>query len=141
MVAEIEKRTPIFDYNLGDFVKALDGSVATAAGPEAIKHIVLKACSTVRGVYEIYADIENPDLDHKYGNDTRDVMIRQDLTEEVRISELKRAIREALIYDPWITDVTDIVVRRKSSDEAEADFTVHHIFGTTEFQGVTVGNG
>lgn len=109
-MAESDKRTPVFDYAAGDFVKDNQGAILTVTEGAAMEQIALKALITVRGVHRIYANIEE-DRNHKYGNDTENVL-RQDVSEEVRIAELKRAIYEALIYDPWVTDVYDISVSR-----------------------------
>lgn len=111
-MAESDKRSPVFDWEAGDFVKDNQGAVLTVTEGEAMKQIVLKALNTVRGVYAIYANVDDEDLNHKYGNDTENVL-RQDISEEVRIAELKRAVYEALIYDPWVTDVYDISVSRE----------------------------
>lgn len=111
-MAESDKRSPVFDWEAGDFVKDNQGAVKTVTEGEAVIQVAMKALNTVRGVYLIYANVDDEDLNHKYGNDTENIL-KQDISEEVRISELKRAIYEALIYDIWITDVYDITVSRE----------------------------
>jgi len=134
-MAEIDKRTPIFDWEKGDFVRDNQNAAATVTGGAAVEQIALKALHTVRGVYLIYADVDNEDLHHKYGNDTENVL-RQDISEEVKIEELKRAVVEALIYDPWITDVYEVDISRepgtvqlgKESDAAYISLKISTIF-------------
>lgn len=132
--AENEKRTPVFNWEVnqegvpyGDFKTDPQRRVVTVTGQEAVEQIVIKAQATARGVYLIYADPENTGRNHKYGNDAFEIL-GKDLAEEVRISELQRAIKQALIYDPWIKDVTDITVSRLGTEKATADFTVKTIF-------------
>jgi hypothetical protein len=153
MVQEYEKTTPVFDFETGDFKVDLQGRVVTATEAEAVVQITLKAVNTVRGVYLIYANTDDESLHHKYGNDLYNVMRANGLTEDARMSEMERAIKEALIYDPWITDITDIVIKRGKDltnndkiqrndgsqlDEVYASYTIHHIFGTTDAEGVLV---
>mgnify|MGYP000884157014 CR=1 FL=1 len=155
MAEENEKRSPVFDWDAGDFVMDPQGNVKTVTGSEAVVQIVLKAQQTVRSMYLIYADIDNPDRSHTYGNDAFHVLRAGDLSEEARISELERAVNESLIYDPWITAVEDIDIKRRkdltgdepyvpaegdhvNADEVYASFTVLHIFGESRVEGVTL---
>lgn len=119
MAEESEKRTPVFEWikdengeYVGDFKLDPQGNIVTVTEQQAVEQIVIKAQQTARGVFLIYADLDNEELDHKYGNDAQDILTRPDLPEAVRIDELKRAVREAIIYDPWITDVYDIIISR-----------------------------
>jgi hypothetical protein len=154
---EDEKRTPVFDWEAGDFAVDLMGAQATATGEEAVKQIVIKALETERDVYLIYADWEDEDRHHSYGSEVAEIMTRAELPEDVRDEEIKRAIREALIFEEWINAVTDIeLIRRSDSqtitgedgniieigpDEIYANFTVRSIFGATEMEGVNIFNG
>lgn len=124
---EQDKKTPVFDWELGEFVTN-QGTVITATGTAAVEEIIHKAQRTARGVYLIYANTEDADLNHKYGSDVQDIVRRSDLTEEARISELKRAIKEALIYDPWIVDVYGITIDRQNNGDVIAAYTVSTIF-------------
>lgn len=157
MTPEDEKRTAVFDWQKGDFAVDLQGNQLVATGEAAVIQIIIKALQTARGVFLIYAHPADPELDHAYGNDTADIMTRAELPEDVRLDEMKRAIREALVFDPWIEDVYDIVLtQRKDSktitnsdgslteiavDAVYADFTVQHIFGISAMEGVAVANG
>lgn len=154
---ENEKRTPVFDWQTGDFAVDLQGKQITATADEAVKQIVLKALQTERGFFLVYENLEDEELDHAYGSDVADIATRAELPEDVRLDEIKRAIKEALIYDDWITDVYSIVLTRRQDsktitnedgtlteiapDELYADLTVSHIFGTTTLEGVSIFNG
>jgi hypothetical protein len=140
-----DEKTPVFDWIAGDFATDLQCGVVTATGRDAVEQIVLKATQTIRGLYAIYANLEDPQLDHKYGNDAQWTLIKQ-MPEVARISELKRNIYEALVYDPWITDVTDLeIIQDKAPDTGELAYfcscTVIHIYGTTNIEGVDITNG
>lgn len=156
-VTDEEKRVPVFDWQRGDFLLDLQGSVVTVTQAEAVEQIVIKAQQTVRGAFLIYANLDDPTLDHVYGNDAASILTAGDLPDDVRMDELKRAAEESLIYDPWITAVEDIVIKRRSEvtaddgfvlsddpapgDEIYASFTVQHIFGATRVEGVNLSNG
>ena len=135
---EKDKVTPVFDWDEGDFVVDMAGQVATAAGPSAVPHILAKAQQTARGKYAVYADLENADLNHKYGSDVYDILSRKDLDEQTRISELKRAIRDAIEYDPWVKSVTAITITQTTGDTYTAEYEVLTIFDTIEVKGAVL---
>lgn len=158
MAEDHEKKTPVFDWIAGDFATDLQGQTVTATGEAAVKEVVVKALQSERGLFLIYADVENSENDHIYGSEVAEIMTRADLPEDVRIEEIKRAIKETLIYHEWINDVYDIVITRRTDgtktitntdgslteigiDEVYADFWVKHIFGTSYMEGVNVYNG
>ena len=103
-------KSPSFNWNTMEFNVGSNGAVLVVEDELAVKEVAVKAQQTPRGVYTLYADPDNVDLDHKYGSDVLDILTRRDLSEDIQISELKRAIKEALVYDPWITDVKDIKI-------------------------------
>jgi hypothetical protein len=136
-IEEQDKKTPIFDYDAGEFVLDSQNNVRTVKGPLALKQIILKISSTPRGTFLIYADPDNPDLNHKYGNDVKEITLNRDLSRPARISELKRVIREAYVYDPWITEVTKVEITQLAVDEFRADITINTIFDETlEMEGL-----
>lgn len=145
MTAENEKRTAVFDWEKGDFMVDPQGRVVVATEADAVAQIVIKAQQTARRLYLIYGDF-NKERDHKYGTDVAAILTRGGLSEEARTSELKRAIKEALVYDPWVTDVTDINIYRETTklDTGEekaldyASFNVKHIFGQDAVEGVSL---
>lgn len=141
MAEESEKRTPLFDWEKGEFVLDLNGRVKTATGQKAAAEIIFKAQQTARGVYEIYADVDDPDLNHKYGSEAQDIATRRDLTAGTRLSELQRAMREAIIYDPWVLDAYNFTLTQEG-DQVYADFWVRTIFDEVlQIEGVNLTNG
>lgn len=137
MAEEFEKRVPVFDYMQGDFLRDPIGRIVTVTEGEAVAQVAIKALQTSRSKYLIYMDNEDPDMDDKYGSEVAKIAITQGLPENVRISEMTRAITEALIYDPWITGVSDIVIERVGSDEAIATMSIQTIFDVdVELEGV-----
>ena len=131
------RKTPVFDFNTGEF-KVDAGRVVTARGSEAVKEIIQKAQLTPRGSYIIYAS-EVPYLNHKYGSDAQDIATRRDISEELRINELKRAVREAIIYDPWVTEVYSVDVYRTGGENLAADYVVRTIYDVDlEVKGVAL---
>lgn len=122
------KKTPVFNWLAGEFATDLQGRVILATEEKAVEQVIIKAQETPRGTYLIYADTENPDLNHKYGSDVHDIAVRQDLSEEVRISEIKRTVKEAVIYDPWVLDVTEITVyKQRDTDGIIKDFVDYKV--------------
>ncbi|MHB1167339.1 MAG: DUF2634 domain-containing protein [Carboxydocellales bacterium] len=140
MVEEYEKKTPVFDWAKGDFAVDPQRRVVTATEKDAVAQIIIKAQQTVRGVHPIYADTENPDKNHTYGSDVETVLVA-DLTEAGRLSELERATKDAIIYDPWVTGVYGITINRQGTDKAVAELTADTIFGEVSLEGVNLTNG
>ena len=135
---ESEKLVPIFDYAAGEFVADAAGVVQTAKGVDAVPYIVEKAQRTPRGRYLIYKNVDNLALSHKYGSDIFVVLANTDIPEEVRISEIKEAIKEAAIYDPWVISINDIEVTR-TEDYYLATYTITTAFNENiTVEGVTV---
>lgn len=141
MVEEYQKKTPAFDWEKGDFATDPQRRVITVTEEQAIEQIILKALQTQRGIFLIYADPENEDNDHKYGNDSR-AILAADLSDDARISELQRAVKEAIIYLPGVLEVFDISVARQGASDVTASFKVKTIFDRVyEFEGVNLTNG
>jgi len=141
MVEEYQKKTPVFDWEKGDFVVDPQRRVITVTEEKAVEQVIIKALQTQRAIFLIYADPENEDNNHKYGNDAANVLTAN-LSDDARLSELKRAVKEALVYDPWILDVYDIEVSRLGTSEVTADFKVKTIFDREyTFEGVNLTNG
>lgn len=107
-------KTPVFDWAAGEFVTDNQGAVVTATGSAAMVQIAVKAQQTARGKYLIYANPEDLELHHKYGNDAWTVLADQTISEAVRLSELKRVIREAILYDPWVKNVSDVDIYQET---------------------------
>ncbi|MGG3803175.1 DUF2634 domain-containing protein [Metabacillus fastidiosus] len=149
MAEEIEKKVPLFDWEEEDFVTDDRGRVITVTGGQAAQEIALKALNTIRSTFSIYFNVEDEDLDDKYGNDTLNVIREPDLTEEARLSEVERAVRDALLYDPWFTGIENLSIKRLNGpgnygigadhlngDEVEISLTLQTIFDDVTLEGV-----
>ena len=55
-MADIDLRVPVFDFDTGEFVTGLDGTVKTVTGSEAVGMIAVKAEETERGIFPVYGD-------------------------------------------------------------------------------------
>lgn len=138
-----ERKVPIFDWAKGEFATGIGGVVRTAQGNDAAAQVVIKAQQTQLGKYSVYADFEDVTLNHIYGSRVHEVIVRNDLPEAVKLSEAEREAREAIIYDPWVKDVTDVKAysQRDSDNEVRyyLDMVVETVFGgTISLQGVNV---
>jgi len=122
------KKSPVFDWLTGEFATDINGKVLVVGAMEAAEQIIIKAEQTTRGRFRIYANPDNAALHHKYGNDASIILTRPDITDATRLSELRRAVREAIIYDPWINDVVDIVIARQDANDVYVVFTATTIF-------------
>ncbi|MED3571969.1 DUF2634 domain-containing protein [Cytobacillus praedii] len=148
MAEENEKRSPVFDWDRLEFVMDQQNGIKTVSAEDALLQIAFKALHTVRGQALIYANVDNEDLDHTYGNDTESIL-KADVSEEVRLSELKRTIYESLIYLDWVEDVQDIEVSRQAPqgqpqevDAVYASCTLLTIFDSSlTLEGVNLNNG
>lgn len=117
-MAEItEMLVPVFDFDTGEFVVGLDGTVKTVTGSEAVGIIAVKAEQTERGVFPVYGDFENEEENHIYGSDVRAFGISGDYPKDVRMSEMERAAEEAIAFDPWIKGV-DMVTVEEGKDKS-----------------------
>lgn len=97
-MADIDLRVPVFDFDTGEFVIGLDGTVKTVTGSEAVGMIAVKAEETERGIFPVYGDFENEEENHVYGSDVKAYGICGDYPKDVRLSEVKRAAEEAIAY-------------------------------------------
>jgi hypothetical protein len=134
-------KTPIFDWEKGEFKTDSQGRVLIAEDAQALEQIILKVHATPRGAFLIYADLDNPELNHKYGSDVFQIMLEADLTEEERNSEIIRAVKDAQLYDPWINDVTNITLEYEEIDgktQAFASYGLDTIFDTITVKGVAI---
>jgi phage baseplate assembly protein W len=100
-------KTYYLDFENGRIGSKIDGEAA-------LKQFVIKAIMTSRSRYAIYSD--------DYGCELED-LIGEDVTLDLINSEIPRMIREALVYDDRISDVTDITVE-KDGDKVYVSFTV-----------------
>ena len=109
--------------------------VQTVQGDDAVAQVVLKAQQTQLGKFSVYADFEDETLNHIYGSLVHDVVVRNDLPEAVKLSEAEREAQEAILYDPWVKDVTDVkAYSQKDKDDVVRyylDMKVETVFGGT----------
>lgn len=88
-------------------------------GIEAIRQFIAKAIKTARNRFLIYDD--------QYGSELDD-LLGANVTRELLEEEIPRVIREALIYDERINDVTNFVVTSEG-DKVFISFTVFLVNG------------
>lgn len=88
---DFEKNVPIFH----------NGSPFIVSGKEAVVVWAWKALQTPRFIHEIYT--------WNYGCEIES-LIGQPFTEELKISEASRYVRECLKINPYITEVSNIAV-------------------------------
>jgi hypothetical protein len=139
MVEEYEKHSPVFDWEKGDFVLDTTNNVVTVTAEKAVEQFIIKTLQTARGVYLIYANLE--DLDHKYGSDVPEIIKDKTLSRSVKEDEIKRAIEEALIYLDWIQEVNNITFNEipGENDALEVSLDVVTIFDKViEVRGLAV---
>jgi phage baseplate assembly protein W len=100
-------KTYYLDFENGRIGSKIDGDLA-------LKQFVIKAIITPRSRYAIYSDDYGCELDDLIGGD---------ITPDLLNSEIQRMIRDALVYDDRISDVTNITVE-KEGDKVYVNFTV-----------------
>jgi hypothetical protein len=135
-----ERKTPVFDWETMDFKLGIGGVVQLATGIEAAAQVIQKAENTQLGKYSVYGDLEDLTRNHIYGSRVHDVLVRQDLPEAVKLSEIEREAVEAIIYDPWVNEVTEV----KAYKETDRDgvirtylyLVVDTVFGSVSLEGV-----
>lgn len=124
MAENIDLRVPVFDFDTGEFVIGLDGTVKTVTGSEAVGMIAVKAEQTERGVFPVYGNYENEEENHIYGSDVKAFGICGEYPKDVRLSEVKRAAEEAIAYDPWIASVDSVTVEEGKDKDGNPCFIV-----------------
>ncbi len=115
-VEVIQQPRPTRTYKL-DFDKGKIGGIVD--GKDALKQFIHKAVITARFRFPIYDD--------QYGCELED-LIGQDIPYELFETEVKRVIKDALIYDDRINDVTNFNIE-KTGDKVYISFTVDSIYG------------
>ncbi|MEG1083986.1 MAG: DUF2634 domain-containing protein [Hydrogenoanaerobacterium sp.] len=137
-----ERKVPVFDWDAGEFVTGIGGVVKVVTGIDAAAQVIQKAENTQRGKYTVYGDLEDLTKNHIYGSMVHEIAVRKDLPEAVRLSEMEREAREAIIYDPWVVNVTDIKAYSKKDRDSVVryyvDLTIETIFGILSSKGVEI---
>ncbi|MGB9903036.1 MAG: DUF2634 domain-containing protein [Desulfotomaculales bacterium] len=116
-----------FDFAAGEFIME-DGRPKVVEGVDALKVWIEKAIRTARYRFPIYS--------FRYGCELEEI-IGKDIPRAVLESEIRRVIREALIYDNRISDVRDFKFDR-GGDWLKVEFTVITFDNNAFRQGVSV---
>lgn len=102
---EVSTELPLYKEVKWDFEKNIpvfkNGSPVIVSGKEAVLVWAWKALRTPRFRYEIYS--------WDYGNEAES-LIGQPFTDELKQSEAARYVRECLLINPYIIDVSNISV-------------------------------
>lgn len=98
-------------------------------GVDAMKQVILKIFLTERFAYLIYS--------WNYGIELNTVVGK---SFQVFSSEIKRVIKEALLADSRITDVTDFAVEQIDKRTAHVSFTAETVFGPVEIERTVTAN-
>ena len=109
---DFEKDMPVYRNGSPEFVRGRDAVLVWA----------WNALSTARFQHEIFT--------WSYGNECRG-LIGQAFTEELKQAEAARYVRECLIINPYITDVTDIEVTFEGS-ELRITCTINTVYGEVQ---------
>lgn len=86
---------------------------------EALKGYIYLALNVDRYKYPIYS--------FDYGNEISTI-IAEDIEDELLESKCKQFIKDALLINPYIKDITDINVERNNT-KVSIDFIVNSIYG------------
>ncbi|WP_242145587.1 DUF2634 domain-containing protein [Bacillus cereus group sp. BfR-BA-01430] len=113
--------TPLFDFKKGEFITDASGSIVVDDGQKGMANLIEKIHHAHRGAYRVYTD--------EYGSDVRNVLIDSGINEAGRISLVKEAIRDSLIYDDRIIDVSEIEITKDAKDAYIASYIVYTIYG------------
>ncbi|MEW9697937.1 DUF2634 domain-containing protein [Paenibacillus sp. SI8] len=103
----LPSKTYAFDIDSGEVGGFIDGA-------EAIRQFIRKTVATARFRFLIY--------NSEYGSEIED-LIGQDIPLDLLQAEIPRVLKEALIYDDRITDVSNFVLSRED-DKLTVTFDV-----------------
>lgn len=107
---------PALTYRLNFGTSRLGGMIDDV---DALKQFIVKTLLTNRSHYRIYSDDYGCELESLIGSDVSEAFIQ---------AEIPRMVRESLIYDDRIDDVTDITARREG-DSVYIIAMVESIYG------------
>lgn len=121
--SEEETELPLYKEVKWDFENDIpvyvNGAPVIVSGKDAVLVWAWKALHTPRYRHEIYT--------WDFGNEAES-LIGQPITEELKQSEAARYIRDCLIVNPYITDVSDITVSF-TGDVLNINCTVETVYG------------
>lgn len=107
---------PTYTYRINFGTNRLGGMVDDK---DALKQFIVKAILTYRSHFRIYSDDYGCEIESLIGSDVTEGFIQ---------AEIPRMVREALIYDDRINDVTNVTATRKG-DAVYITATVDSIYG------------
>lgn len=110
------KPEPALTYRINFGTGRLGGMVDDL---DALKQFIVKTLRTNRAHYRIYSDDYGCELESLIGSDVTEAFIQ---------AEIPRMVRESLIYDDRVIDVTDVSADRKG-DAIYIEATVESIYG------------
>lgn len=121
--SEEETELALYKEVKWDFVNDIpvyvNGAPVIVSGKDAVLVWAWKALHTPRYRHEIYT--------WDFGNEAES-LIGQPITEELKQSEAARYVRDCLIVNPYITDVSDITVSF-TGDVLNISCTIETIYG------------
>lgn len=106
-------------YRLDFINKRIIGKLSRA---DALMQAVQKIFSTDKYAYEIY--------DWYYGNELLKLVGKP---YDYIVAQIPRIVREALLVDDRITEVTDFEFNRTSVDSMTASFLIHSVYGNLTY--------
>lgn len=113
-------KTYRLDFDTGEFSGMVDDE-------DALKQFIIKALTTKRAHFHMYTDDYGCELEYLIGSDVSEAFIQ---------AEIPRMVREALIYDDRIDDVSNVTAD-KVGDSIFIDVEVESIYGNIT-QGVAI---
>lgn len=100
-----QQELPLYREILADETTGMpvwrDGAPVVAEGAEAVRLWVMTALRTVRYRHAIYSQNFGCELE---------TLVGQSFSSEVKTAEAPRMVRDALLINPYITDVADLAV-------------------------------
>jgi len=100
-------QSPRFDFQNNEFVFNNNGDIELAAGLDNLRQWIYKAVKTPRYRYIIYT--------HQFGNEYED-LIGQSSSYKGFESLVAKLMRESLLFDDRIVNVTDMIVNRDTDN-------------------------
>lgn len=108
-------RTYEFNFDTGEFTGQMIDK------KEALEQFVRKTLATPRFQYLIY--------DARYGEEVTQ-LVGEDVTSDFLASEIPRLVKEALIYDDRVADVSEFVITKDpASDKVICEFVLTAVDG------------
>lgn len=124
--ASINKQRPGKTYRIDFEAGRIRGK---ADGLAAVEQAIYKALLTPRWAFPIY--------DGQYGSELAELFFSGGASAEYIGAETERLVKEALLPDDRILDVTDIAYELQG-DSAYISFIVHTVYGSSDMEVVLI---